>query len=77
MSGWMLSLSHPEWEAQGSVVGLKAHRSSLLQNGLVGCVKALANRRRRVVVVVVVTGGRVVVVVVVDWLVGIIVFLLP
>lgn len=40
--------------------------------------QALANRRRRVVVVVVVvSGGRVVVVVVVDWLVGVIVLLLP
>lgn len=72
----MLSLSHSEWEAKRSVVGLESHRSSLLQNGLVRCVQALANRRRRVVVVVVVTGGRVVVVVVVDWLVGIIVLLL-
>lgn len=78
VSGWTLSVSHPEWEAERSVVGLESHRSSLLQNGLVGCVQALANCRRRVVVVVVVvTGGRVVVVVVVDWLVGVIVLLLP
>lgn len=75
----MLSLSHPEWEAQRSVVGLEPHRSSLLQNGLVGCVQALADRRRRVVVVVVVvvTRGRVVVIVIVDWLVAVIVLLLP
>lgn len=78
VAGRRLSLPHPEWEAERSVVGLESHRSSLLQNGLVGCVQALANRRRRViVVVVVVSGGRVVVVVVVDWLVGVIVLLLP
>lgn len=74
----MLSLSHPEGEAQRSVVGLESHRSPLLQDGLVGGVQALADRRRRVVVVVVVAAGRrVVVVVVVDWLVGVIVLLLP
>lgn len=76
-----VGFSHPEGEAQGSVVGLEAHGSTLLQDGLVGRVQALAHSRRGVVVVVVVVmpGGRGVgvVVVVVDRLVGLVVLLLP
>lgn len=77
---WTPSLSHPEGEAQRSVVGLESHWPPLLQDGLVGGMQALADRRCRVVVVVVVVvaaGWGVVVVVVVDRLVGVIVLLLP
>lgn len=70
-------LSHPEREAQGSVVGLKSHWPSLLQDGLMGCMQALANSRRRVVVVVRMSGRSIVIVVVVHRLVGVIVLLLP
>lgn len=66
--------SHPEREAQGSVVGLKSHWSSLLQDGLMGCVQALTNSRCRVVVVMM---SRRSVVIVVHRLVGVIVLLLP
>lgn len=69
--------SHPEREAQGSVIGLKSHWSSLLQNGLVGCVQALSNRWCRVVVVVMMSRRSVVIVVIVHRLVGVIVLLLP
>lgn len=70
--------SHPEREAQGSVVGLKSHWSSLLQDGLMRCVQALANSRWCGVVVVVMMSRRsVVIVVVVHRLVGVIVLLLP
>lgn len=69
--------SHPEREAQGSVVGLESHWSSLLEDGLMGCVQALANSRCRVVVVVMMSGRSVVIVVVVHRLVGVIVLLLP
>lgn len=68
-------LSHPEWEAEGSMIGLESHWSPLLQDGLVGCMQALTNGWRRVVIVLV-TGGRVVIVVVVYRLVGVIVLLL-
>ncbi len=73
----MLGLSHPEWEAKGSVVRLESHRSPLLQDGLMGGMQPLANSWRRIVIVVVVTGRRVVIVVVVHRLVGVIVLLLP
>lgn len=68
-------LSHPEWETQGSMVGLESHWSPLLQDGLVGCMQALTNGWRRVVIVLV-TRGRVVIIVVVYRLVGVIVLLL-
>lgn len=67
-------LSHPEREAEGSVVRLETHRSSLLQDGLMRCVQPLPDSRRGVVVVVLVTLGRVVVVV--CSLVGFVIFLL-
>lgn len=72
----VLGLSHPEWEAKGSVVRLESHGSPLLQDGLMGCMQPLANSWGRIVIVVVVTRRRVVIVVVVDRLVGIIVLLL-
>lgn len=59
------------------MVGLESHWSTLLQDGLMGCVQALADSRRRVVVVVMMPGRRVVVIVVVHRLVGLIVLLLP
>lgn len=60
------------------MVGLEAHWSTLLQDGLMGCVQALAHSRCRVVVVVVMMPRRsVVVIVVVHRLVGLIVLLLP
>lgn len=71
----MFGLSHPKWEAKGSVVRLESHWSPLLQDGLMGCMQPLANSWRRVVIVMV-TRRRVVIVVVYR-LVGIIVLLLP
>lgn len=59
------------------MVGLEAHWSTLLQDGLMGCVQALAHSRRRVVVVVVMPRRSVVIIVVVHRLVGLIVLLLP
>lgn len=59
------------------MVWLEAHWSTLLQDGLVGCMQPLANSWCRVVIVVMVTRGRVIVVIVVHRLVGIIVLLLP
>lgn len=73
----MLRLSHPEWEAKGSVVRLESHWSPLLQDGLMGCMQPLANSWSRVVIVVMVTRRRVVIVVVIHRLVCIIVLLLP
>lgn len=70
-------LSHPEWEAKGSVVGLETHWSPLLQDGLVGCMQPFTNGWGRVVIVVMVTRGRVVIIIVVHGLVGIVVLLLP
>lgn len=60
------------------MVRLEAHWSTLLQDGLMSCVQALAHSRCRVVVVVVMMPRRsVVVIVVVHRLVGLIVLLLP
>lgn len=60
------------------MVGLESHRPTLLQDGLMGRVQALAHSRRRVVVVVMMMPGRsVVIIVVVHRLVGLIVLLLP
>lgn len=70
-------MSHPEWEAKGSVIRLEPHWSPLLQDGLMGCMQPFANSWCRVVIVVMVTRRRVVIVVVVHRLVGIIVLLLP
>lgn len=58
------------------MVGLESHWSTLLQDGLMGRVQALADSRNRVVVVVM-PGRRVVIIVVVHRLVGLIVLLLP
>ena len=58
------------------MVRLEPNWSPLLQNGLMGCVQALANSWSGVVIVVMVTGRRVVIVVVVHRLVGIVVLLL-
>lgn len=59
------------------MVRLEAHWSTLLQDGLMSCVQALAHSRCRVVVVVMMPRRSVVVIVVVHRLVGLIVLLLP
>lgn len=74
--GFAQGFTHPEREAEWSVVRLEAHWSPLLEDGLVSRMQPLPYSRGGVIVVVMVTGGRVVVIVV-DRLVGIIVFLLP
>lgn len=59
------------------MVRLESDWTSLLQNGLMGCVQPLPHSGVVVVVVVMVTRRRVVVVVVVHRLVDIVVILLP
>lgn len=60
--------SHLEGEVDGPVVRLETHRTSLLQNGLMGSVKPFPQAREPVVVM---ATGRVVV-----WLV-VVVFMVP
>ena len=72
----MCGFSHPEWETKGSVVWLESNRSSLLQDGLVGCMQPFAHSWCWIIIVVMMTSWGVVIVVV-NSLVGIVVLLLP